>query len=102
QIDGQARAHRILDPIADDGRFGRTWSTEFTWSLTGDRLAIQSCGEVACRTRIVRPDPTAATTNETMLDAPDLGLLVGVDGDDVVTYAACRGLPCPIVVTDLR
>jgi hypothetical protein len=33
--------------------------------------------------------------------SPDLGLLVGVDGDAVVTYAACRGLPCPIVATDL-
>jgi hypothetical protein len=35
------------------------------------------------------------------LDAPDLGLLVGFDGDQVLTYAACRGWPCPIVATDL-
>ena len=58
-IDGRAGARRVLDPIADDGRFGRTWSTEFTWSLAGDRLAIQSCGEVACRTRIVPVDGAA-------------------------------------------
>ncbi len=100
--DGRGGVRRILDPIVDDGRFGRTWSTEFTWSLAGDELAIQSCGEVACRTRLVRPDAAAAAATATLLDAPDLGLLVGVDGDQVVTYAACRGLPCPIVVTDVR
>jgi hypothetical protein len=36
-----------------------------------------------------------------VLDAPDLGALVGVDGARVVTYGACRGLPCPIISTDL-
>lgn len=36
------------------------------------------------------------------LDVPDLGPLVGLDGDRAVTYEACRGLPCPIVSTDLR
>ena len=60
---------RSWPPPAPDGRFGRTWSTEFAWDLAGDRLAVQSCGDVACRTRILDPDggPTA------MLDAPDLG-----------------------------
>jgi hypothetical protein len=96
-IDGRTRPRRILEPITADGRFGRTWSTEFTWSLAGDRLAIQSCGEAACRTRIIRLDGGVAAT----LDAPDLGLLVGFDGDQVLTYAACRGWPCPIVATDL-
>lgn len=101
-IDGRTRARRILDPIVPDGRFGRTWSTEFMWSLAGDRLAVQSCGEAACRTRIMGPDATAVAAGASLLDAPDLGLLVGVDGDDVVTYAACRGWPCPIIVTNLR
>ena len=51
------------------GSVGRS-STEFTWDLAGDRLAVQSCGEVACRTRVLDPDggPTAT------LDEPDLGL----------------------------
>ncbi len=37
----------------------------------------------------------------TVVDAPDLGGLVGLAGDRVVTYLACPGLPCPIVATDL-
>ena len=35
------------------------------------------------------------------LDSPDLGTIVGLDGDRAVTYEACRGLPCPIISTDL-
>jgi hypothetical protein len=97
-MDGRSRAQRVLGAIDPDGRFGRTWSTEFTWSLAGDRLAVQSCGEAACRTRIILPGGALAAT----VDAPDLGLLVGFDGDQVVTYAACRGWPCPIVTTDAR
>ena len=96
--DGRAEAHRVLAPIAADGRFGRTYSTEFTWDLAGDRLAIQSCGEAACRIRVIFPGGGPAVT----LDAPDLGLLVGLDGDRVVTYVACRGFPCPIVSTNME
>lgn len=97
-IDGASPARLVLAPLAADGRFGRTFSTELAWDVAGHRLAIQSCGQVACRTRIIAPDGGPAPT----LEAPDLGLLVGFEGDRMVTYAACRGLPCPIVSTDLR
>jgi hypothetical protein len=90
-------AEQVLAAPTSDGRFGRTWSTELIWDLAGDRLAVQSCGDVACRTRIL--DPAGGPSR--MLDAPDLGALLGVDGDRLVTYGACRGLPCPVVSTDL-
>ncbi len=96
-IGGGLPARQVLSAPASDDRFGQTWTTELTWDLDGDRLAVQSCGDVACRTRIV--DPAGGST--VMLDAPDLGNLVGLDGDRLVTYGACRGLPCPIVSTDL-
>ena len=96
-VDGGLPARRILAAPAPDGRFGRTWSTELRWDLDGARLAVQSCGDVACRTRIIDPAGGAAL----MLDAPDLGNVIGLDGDRLVTYAACRGRPCPIVSTDL-
>lgn len=97
RVDGNAVPIRILDPIASDARFGRTFSTEFAWDLDGSRLAVQSCGEFACRTRLL--DPGSGTAQ--LLDDPDLGLLVGVDGDSIVTYAECHGLPCPVVSTDI-
>lgn len=96
-MDGRTPAVRVLAPIADDGHFGRTFATEFTWDLAGDRLAVQSCGESACRTRVIAP----RSGTSAFLDAPDLGPVVGFDGDRLVTYGSCRGLPCPIIATDL-
>jgi hypothetical protein len=96
RIDTAGPTERFLAPISPDARFGRTFSTEFMWDTAGQRLAIQSCGEIACRTRLVTPDGGQTRT----IDDPDLGLLVGVDGDQVVTYAACTGLPCQIVSSD--
>lgn len=96
-LDGSAPALRVLDPIDVDDRFGRTFTTEFSWELSRSRLAVQSCGEAACRTRVL--DPVTGTTRA--VAEPDLGVLVGFEGDTLVTYAACPGLPCPIVRTDL-
>ena len=97
-IDGTIGARQVLGPPPPDGRFGRTFSTEFTWDVAGDRLAVQSCAEVACRIRVITPGGGPTVT----LDSPELGQIVGLDGDLAVTYEACRGLPCPIVSTDLR
>ncbi len=79
-------------------RFGRTWSTEFTWSLDGDRLAVQSCGETACRTRAF--EPAEAGRPVRLVADPAIGPLVGLAGPRIVSYAACRGLPCPLVSVD--
>jgi hypothetical protein len=96
-LDGTTPAEPFLEPIGADERFGPTFSTEFAWARSSVALAIQSCGEVACRTRVVEPD------NGTLrvLAEPDLGALVGLEGERLVTYAACPGLPCPVVSTDL-
>lgn len=97
-LDGTAPAVQIIEPIGADDRFGRTYSTEFTWDLTGDRLAIQSCGEAACRTRIYdrAGGPLRVVADE------DLGAIVGLSGDDLVTYAACKGWPCPVVAVSVE
>jgi hypothetical protein len=49
------RDERVVDPLPADARFGRTFSTELTWSLEGDRLVVQQCGYTSCRTRLVDP-----------------------------------------------
>lgn len=96
-LDGDEPASRFIPPIGADGRFGRTWSTEFLWTVDGTELAIQSCGEAACRTRVVAP--TAGVLHE--VDEPDLGPAVGLADGRLVAYLACHGLPCPIVAVDL-
>ena len=95
-LDGSGPATRILEPVPADPRFGPTWSTEFTWSLDGDRLAIQSCGATACRTRIFEP---ASGRRESLAD-PALGAMIGLAGDRLVTFRACRGFPCTLLVVD--
>jgi hypothetical protein len=94
---GPARraAVRILPPIEPDPRFGRTFATELRWTDDGT-LLVESCGEVACRTRAVGPAGAA----DIVIDEPALGPALGLVDGRLVSYLACRGLPCPIVVTD--
>ncbi len=95
-LDGATPARPVLPAPAPDGRFGRTWSTELAWSVEGDRLVVQSCGEVSCRTRLY--DPADGTIE--LVDDPALGSMVGVAGGRVIAFGACRGFPCPLVATD--
>jgi hypothetical protein len=88
---------RILAAIEPDDRFGRTFSTEIEWTADG-RLVIQSCGAAACRTRVL--DPGSGRLDR-VVDDDRQGELIGVSGSQLVTYAACPGLPCAIVATDL-
>ncbi len=97
-LDGSSSAVLVLEPMDPDDRFGRTWTTEFAWDVSGRVLAVQSCGEAACRTRVI--DPAGGLPR--FLAEPDLGAMIGLDGDLVVTYAACSGFPCPILAVDLR
>jgi len=96
-LDGSTPVERILDPMPADGRFGRTFSTELGWSLDGTTLIVQSCGQSSCRTRVHEP----ATGAVTLLADPEQGVAIGLAGDRLVAYGSCRGLPCPIVATDV-
>jgi hypothetical protein len=94
-LDGQPPA-RILPPIDPDARFGRTWRTELAWSDDGRTLIVESCGEVACRYRLL----DEATGEGRTIAEPTLGHLVGSVGDRLVVHGACRGLPCPLISID--
>ena len=91
-LDGRGAAERILPPIPPDARFGPTWLTELSWSDDRTLLAVQSCGEVACRVRWL--DLTTRASG--LVADPGLGDMIGMTRDRLVARAACRGLPCPI------
>jgi hypothetical protein len=91
-LDGRRAMERILPPIEPDDRFGPTWLTELSWSDDGSLLAVESCGEVACR---VRWSEIASGVTGSVSD-PSLGVVVGLTGDRLVARGACRGLPCPV------
>ena len=96
-IDGDGPDSRVLPPIEPDHRFGPTWLTELSWNDDGSLLAVQSCGEVACRIRWL--DLRAGATGR--LADPRVGDLVGLTHDRLVAHGACRGLPCPLLSVSL-
>jgi hypothetical protein len=86
-------AEPVLASLPADQRFGRTYSTELSWSLEGDRLVVEQCGYASCRTRLLDP----GTGNVSTVARPELGEVIGVADGRIVAYAACHGLPCQIV-----
>lgn len=95
---GEAASQRVLSPIPADPAFGITWTTDLAWSTDGTALAVTSCGQVACRIRVL--DTTTARVR-TVAD-PQFGGFVGLADDRVVVRGACHGLPCSLVAVDLR
>jgi hypothetical protein len=83
---------RVIEPLGADERYGATFSTEFSWSDGGDELAVQSCGQTMCRTRVLQTSRGVVRTIET----EDQGELIALAHGRLVTYGACRGLPCSI------
>lgn len=87
-------ARRILAPLPADAEHGRTFVTDLR--LAGDgRLVVASCGERACRVRVLDP----ATGRVARVGGT--GLPVGLAGNVLVGRAACEGLPCIIEAIDL-
>lgn len=86
---------RVLPGLAADGRFGPTFVTELSWAADG-RLGVSSCGERACRTRVMDPGTGRVAAFK------GTGPLVGVHEDRALVHGACAGLPCPIEAVDLR
>jgi hypothetical protein len=85
------RGTRIVAGVPDDDGYGPTFSTELRWTPDG-RLAVTSCGERACRTRLVEQ-----RSGRTVQVGPT-GPVVGIDaGGGVIARERCGGVPCPIV-----
>ena len=89
---------RVMRPLHGEDPWGRTFSTELSWDLDGEVLAVQACGAVLCRTRTLDP----VTNVGSMFDDPGQGELLGLAHDVLVTWVPCSGLPCPILGLDLQ
>lgn len=96
RLDGAAAPVRILGPIELDDRFGRTWRTELGWSDDLRTLVVETCGEVACRFRLL---DLASDARQTIAN-PSVGDLVGLVDGHLIVHGACRGLPCPLLAVD--
>lgn len=85
-----------VDP--DDEVYGPTFTTELHWSAEGDALAVQSCGEILCRTRVVDPRSGFVRT----YDEIGQGELLGFARGALVFYEAGNMLPAAVHVVDAR
>jgi hypothetical protein len=83
---------RVLPPLDKDDRYGITFSTELSWSTDGDALVVQSCDASRCRSRVL----DISRGKLLRIETADQGEILALVGDRLVTYGACRGLPCPI------
>lgn len=97
-VEAADEATPALEPIVPDPRFGRTFSTGLAWSEDGSRLAVTTCGALACRVRVLDP----ASGRVALIADPAFGDVVGLTGDRIVAHAACPGLPCPLVSVPTR
>jgi hypothetical protein len=88
---------RVLPPLEQDERYGITFSTELAWSTGGDELAVQSCDASLCRSRVL--DVSSGRVRR--IETEDQGEILALVGDRLVTYGACRGLPCRIHAFDV-
>ena len=99
-LDGRIEG-RVLEPVPDAtlaaAGMDRVWATDLRLDPAGRRLAVQSCHPDACLTRIV----DLARGDAIVLARGSQGPIVGFSGRQLVTWAACHGLPCPVVGWDL-
>jgi hypothetical protein len=95
-IDDLGRDRRVLGPLPPNERVGLVFATELVWSTDGRTLAVLSCGEVACVTRLL----DVASGNATTIDDDRVGETLGIAGGRVVAYGQCHGLPCPVIAFD--
>jgi hypothetical protein len=87
----------VAPPLAA-GKGGIVWATELRLDPAGGRLVVQSCGEASCLTRIFDLAVTGALLRT--LEG-DQGTLIGVAGGRLVTWSACRNLPCSVQSWDI-
>jgi hypothetical protein len=88
----------ILEPLPAALGFGTVWATDLRLDPVGRQLAVQSCQDRECLTRIV--DLAAPEMAAIVLRGTRQGPTLGFAGDRLVTWAACDGFPCSVLAWD--
>ncbi|HXI46016.1 MAG TPA: hypothetical protein VNH13_06920 [Candidatus Acidoferrales bacterium] len=89
---------RVVEPLPAGLVEGPVWATDLRLDQAGRFLAVQSCVDRACVTRLV--DLAAPGSPPALLRGKSQGPLLGFAGGRLVTWAACDGLPCGLLSWD--
>lgn len=92
--DPEAPLQRVLDPLAPQADLGEIWATELRLDEAGTALAVQSCSDRGCVTRVLAP--AAFGSPVTVVRGQGQGSIIGIAGDRIVTWAFCAGMPCSV------
>lgn len=91
--DGAGDPMLVAPALEPDATSGPIWVTDLRLSADGARLAVQSCTDKGCLTRVfdrARPlVPVARLEGEQ-------GSIIGFTKDGIATWAQCFGFPCAI------
>lgn len=93
-VDPDASLALVLGPLPSQPELGQIWATMLLLDGSGSHLAVQSCAEAGCVTRIVALDGSAVGT--TAVGGLAQGSMIGFTGAQLVTWAHCQGLPCEV------
>lgn len=93
-MDPDAALALVLQPLLQQPDLGPIWATELRLDPSGRHLAVQSCAEGGCLTRIIALDGSDVGVGK--VGGLEQGSLIGFTGDRVITWAHCQGLPCEV------
>jgi hypothetical protein len=97
--DGSGEPALVGPPLQPDPQRGPNWTTDLRLDGGGNLLAIQSCTDTSCRTRVF--DLRKGLVPVATFDR-EQGSMIGLTSAGLLTWDQCLGLPCGIVHWDLR
>ena len=94
-----AEARLVAPPLgALAPTVGTVWGTGLLLDAQGTHLAVQSCADLGCLTRVFDLRHSAAAP--LVIQGAAEGPMLGFAGGTLVTWAACPGYPCAILAWD--
>jgi len=98
--DGASEARLVAPPLGGlTAEVGIVWATVLKLDHGGSHLAVQSCTDLGCLTRVF--DLAAPASAPRIVRGADQGPLLGFAGSELVAWGACVGYPCPISAWDI-
>ncbi len=96
---GTSEARLVAPPLGTlAGEVGTVWATVLRLDTGGTHLAVQSCADIGCLTRVF--DLASEGSAPRVVRGSDQGPLLGFAGADLVTWQACVAYPCQILAWD--
>lgn len=96
--DGTGEPELVAPPLEPDARRGPNWTTDLRLDAGGTLLAVQSCTDEGCLTRLF--DLTGGSAPIARVDGMQ-GPLIGLADGRLITWALCFGFPCSVVSWDV-